>query len=186
MHQHWKHVQTITAKDVMTYIATQVNQKNGDPLSEAGYSLKRSSIKHMVRAHNQTGWKHVVSEGISKLWKGFTCCTLQHSATKANRANSISSDESSKEDDDRDLMMEGKRLMSPELFKAVCAWLIKWGNLEGIYGAFFIALTWKSNCRGHNTSKNHFLHMSWDQFDCMHIQFHHTKTEQMGKAKRRK
>ena len=179
-------IDNITAKDVMTYIATQANQKSGDPLGEAGYSLKRSSIKHMVRAHNQIGWSHPVSEGIAKLWKGFTRCTSQRSAAKANRANGISSDESSEEDDDRDLMTEGKRPMSPELFKAVCAWLIGWGNLEGIYGAFFIALTWNLNCRGHNTGKIRFSHMSWDQFDCMHIQFRHTKTEQMGKAKRRK
>ena len=180
-------IDNITAKDVMTYIATQANQKSGNPLSEAGYSLKRSSIKHMVRARNQIGWSHPVSEGISKhIWKGFTRCTSQRSAAKANRANGISSDESSKEDDDRDLMTEGRRPMSPELFKAVCAWLIEWGNLEGIYGAFFIALMWNLNCRGHNTGKIRFSHMSWDQFDCMHIQFRHTKTEQMGKAKRRK
>ena len=179
-------IDNITAKDVMTHIATQANQKSGDPLGEAGHSLKRSSIKHMVRAHNQIGWSHPVSEGISKLWKGFTHCTSQRSAAKANRANGVSSDESSKEDDDRDLMTEGKRPMSPELFKAVCGWLVEWGNLEGICGAFFIALTWNLNCRGHNTGKIHFSHMSWDQFDCMHVQFRHTKTKQMGKAKRRK
>ena len=76
--------------------------------------------------------------------------------------------------------------MTPELFKNLCRWFLEWGTREGIYAALYMSLTWNLACRGNNTGKIRFSHMSWTAFDCMHINFRHTKTEHHGQAKRRK
>ena len=76
--------------------------------------------------------------------------------------------------------------MSPELYRKVCRWLVGWGTLEGIFTALFIVMAWNLVCRGNNTAKIRFSHLSWKSFDSMGVFFRHTKTQQMGEAKRQK
>ena len=61
-----------------------------------------------------------------------------------------------------------------------------WGTIEGIFGALFLALTWNLVCRGNNTAKIRFSHLTWTTFDAMKVNFKHTKTQQHGEAKRQK
>ena len=63
---------------------------------------------------------------------------------------------------------------------------VGWGTLEGIFAALFIVMTWNLVCRGNNTSKIRFSHLSWKSFDAMGVFFRHSKTQQMGEAKRQK
>jgi hypothetical protein len=41
-------------------------------------------------------------------------------------------------------------------------------------------------CRGNNTAKIRFSHLTWTTFDAMKVNFKHTKTQQHGEAKRQK
>jgi hypothetical protein len=71
-------------------------------------------------------------------------------------ADSVSSGSNvGNEEDDYDCneFKEGKDSMSPELYQNVCKWLLEWGNLDGIFAALYIFLTWNLVCCGNNTSK---------------------------------
>ena len=184
-------VDEIPADGVMEYISIQCNQKTGEQLSPAGYSGKRSSILNMVRDHNVVGWSREVDLRLKHLWKGFTRCSASRVTEKTRKkrtagATGHNSDGSCSDDDDRDMMKEGKVPMTPELFKSMCKWFLEWGNVDAIFAAFFLSLTWNLNCRANNTAKLRFTHLSWEYFDCMHVKFRHTKTEQTGTAKRTK
>jgi hypothetical protein len=74
--------------------------------------------------------------------------------------------------------------MSPELYRSVCKWLLGWGNLEGIFGALFIMLTWNLVCHGNNTAKIWLSHLQWNVFDALTVNFKHTKTDQQGNTKK--
>jgi hypothetical protein len=76
--------------------------------------------------------------------------------------------------------------MSPELYRKICKWFLAWGTLEGIFAALFIVMTWNLVCCGNNTSKVQFSHVLWKTFDSMGVYFRHTKTQQLGEAKRQK
>jgi hypothetical protein len=89
-------------------------------------------------------------------------------------------------DDDRDEFREGKEPMSPKLYQNVCKWLLEWGNLDGIFSALYIVLTWNLSCRGNNTSKIQLSHLKWTVFDALQVNFKHTKVDQRGDTKCKK
>ena len=185
-------IEAFTVEEVMTYIAMQANQRTGKPLGKGGCSGKRSALFHMARCHNDRGWDAAFESKLTLMWKGFTRVSNKRTAAVATRekvANDAISDSKTEEeddDDDRDDFKEGKVPMTPELFRKVCLWFVHWNRMEGIYAALYVALTWNLACRGNNTGRIRLSHMSWTTFDCLHINFKHTKTEHHGQAKRRK
>jgi hypothetical protein len=90
------------------------------------------------------------------------------------------------DDDNQDKFKEGKDPMSPELFCSICKWLLGLGNLEGIFRALFIVLTWNLVCCGNNTAKIRLSHLQWSVFDALTVNFKHTKTDQQGNSKQKK
>jgi hypothetical protein len=80
----------------------------------------------------------------------------------------------------------GKVEITPELFRNLCRWCLEWGTADGIFGALFFCMTWNLVCRGNNTAKVRFSHMTWTTFDAMKVNFRHTKTEKHKQGKRKK
>jgi hypothetical protein len=60
------------------------------------------------------------------------------------------------------------------------------GYHGGDLRALFMALSWHLACRGINTAKIRFSHISWTSFDQMDVNFKHTKRQQHGEANRQK
>ena len=88
------------------------------------------------------------------------------------------------DDDDREDFKEGKEPMSPELLQWVCRWALEWGTSEGIFLSCFCLWSWNLVCRGHNTARIRFSHLSWaDKFDCCGVFFKHMKNDQKGEKK---
>eukprot|EP00978_Attheya_sp_CCMP212_P006421 scaffold14652_cov75-Attheya_sp.AAC.1 len=88
--------------------------------------------------------------------------------------------------DDSDEYKTGKVPITPELFRKLCLWSLEWGTADGIFGALFFCQTWNLICRGNNSAKVRFSHMTWNTFDAMKINFRHTKTEKHKQGKRKK
>jgi hypothetical protein len=76
--------------------------------------------------------------------------------------------------------------MSPEVYRNVCKWLLEWGNLDGIFAALYIILTWNLVYRGNNTTKIRLSHLKLTVFDALQVNFKHTKVDQRGDTKRKK
>jgi hypothetical protein len=197
------HVDQITPSRVMEgWISKQANQATLKPLSSAGYGGKRTAVFHLFRVHNGKGPTQDFQDEMAALWKGFSRTTNKRKIRAVRRpageqpgdgepdgdgdqdSGSDISDED--DDDDRDEFKEGKDPMSPELYRSVCKWLLDWGNLEGIFGALFIVLTWNLVCRGNNTAQIRLSHLKWNVFDALTVNFKHTKTDQHGDAKRKR
>jgi hypothetical protein len=198
------HVESITPARIMVgFISQQANQKTLKPLSPAGYGGKRTAVFHLIRCHNGKGPTQDFQDEMTALWKGFSR-TANKKKMRARRQPQVDnadghggggdgSDSSSgsdvdddEDDDDRDEFKEGKEPMSPELFRCVCKWLMEWGNLDGLFGALFIVLSWNLVCRGINTAKIRLSHLKWTVFDALQINFKHTKVDQRGDTKRKK
>ena len=193
-------VDAFTATGVMDFISRQANQTTGKPLSKEGYGTKRSCIRHLVRCHNGKGHSPDFDAELGTLWKGFTRVTVKRKKARVRRgagddeedndddgdddASDSEEEEDDDDDDDRDDFKGGKVPMTPELFRKVCMWLVQWGTIEGIFAALFLSLTWNLICRGNNTAKVRFSHLTWTTFDAMKVNFKHTKTQQHGEAKR--
>ena len=182
------------------YIAKQAHQKTMKQLSGKGYGGKRSAINHLIRCHNDVGPSEEYTRKMKTLWRGFgrvsnrkkvqtrkRRCNTEHEdclqQQDQSREDNDSSESESSDDDDRDEFKEGKEPMSPQLYRSVCMWLLELGSMEGILAACFVCLTWNLACRGNNTARVKFSHMTWTTFDAMQINFKHTKTDQEGKQK---
>jgi hypothetical protein len=188
-------IDKFTPKRFMEYIAIQANQFTGSALGRAGYGGKRSVFVFLVKLHNGRGHSQDFEDELSALWKGFLRKNTKRKTTRqpqgddddaGSDSESDEDDDDDEEDDDHLEFKEGKDPMSPELYRKVCKWLVEWGTLEGIFAALFIVMTWNLVCRGNNTSKIRFSHMSWTVFDSMGVNFRHTKMQQLGEAKRQK
>ena len=197
------HTEAISPSRVMEgWISKQANQLTLKPLSSAGYGGKRTAIFHLFRVHNGKGPSQDFQDEMTALWKGFSRTNnkrkirarrpadepgdegvLNDDVNEDGEESEVSDEE---DDDDRDEFKEGKEPMSPELYRSICKWLLGWGNLEGIFGALFIVLTWNLVCRGNNTAKIRLSHVKWSVFDALTVNFKHTKTDQQGDAKRKK
>jgi hypothetical protein len=201
------HVESITPARVMEgFISHQANQSTLKPLSPAGYGGKWTAVFHLIRCHNGRGPSTLFQEEMSALWKGFSWTTNQKKMrarrphnhplvfdddededdegdADSDTGSAVDDDE---EDDDRDEFKEGKEPMSPELFRSVCKWLLEWGNLDGVFAALFIVLSWNLVCRGINTAKIRLSHLKWSVFDALQVNFKHTKVDQRGDTKQKK
>jgi hypothetical protein len=188
-------IDKFTPKRFMEFIAIQANQFTGNALGRSGYGGKRSVFVFLVKLHNGRGHSQDFEDELSALWKGFLRKNTKRKTRRQPQEDDGNDDDSSdseseidsdEEQDDHEEFKEGKDPMSPELYRKVCKWLVEWGTLEGIFAALFIVMTWNLVCRGNNTAKVRFSHMSWNIFDAMGVNFRHTKTQQMGEAKRQK
>jgi hypothetical protein len=183
------------------YISKIANQKTLKPLSPAGYGGKRTAVFHLIRCHNGRGPTQDFQDEMTSLWKGFSRTTNKRKMRARRQprqgddnepplkfdVKSVSSGsdvEDEEEDDNCDKFKEGKEPMSPELYRNVCKWLLEWGNLDGIFAALFIVLSWNLVCRGNNTSKVRLSH--WSVFNALQVNFKHTKVDQPGDTKRKK
>jgi hypothetical protein len=72
--------------------------------------------------------------------------------------------------------------MSVALLKAICKWLlVDRETNDGVFAHCFLLLTWNLGCRVNNTMIIKFKDISWSHsFDCFHILFAHSKTNQTG------
>jgi hypothetical protein len=200
-------VDSITPAIVMEgYISRIANQHTLKPLSPAGYGGKRTGLFHLIRCHNGKGPSKDFLDKMTTLWKGFSRTTNKkkmrarrqpvNAAPRDGDADADGEDEDSvssgsnvddeENDDDRNESKEGKEPMSPELYRNVCKWLLEWGNLDGIFAALYIVLTWNLVCRGNNTSKVQLSHLKWTVFDALQVNFKHTEVDQRGDTKRKK
>lgn len=183
------HIDRIDPESVMIYVASAANQRSGKALTLTGYNGKRSAIFHLIRCHNGKGPSDEYLQGMATLWRGFSRETNKKrkrgSEDNTDDANDNENDNDSDDEDDSDEFKEGKVAMSPQLYRSVCKWLVDYGSNDSIAAACFICLTWNLACRSHNTAELQFSHMSWTKFDCMQINFRHTKTDVEGKDKRK-
>lgn len=183
------HVDRMDAEGVMEYVASAAHHITGRPLTLQGYNGKRSAIHHLIRCHNGKGPGEDYLQDISTLWSGFrrknNLLKRKRAEDNTENANGDDGDNNSDDEDDSDEFKEGKVAMSPELYRSVCKWLVEYGSTDSIAAACFICLTWNLACRSHNTAELKFSHMSWTKFDCMQINFRHTKTDVEGKSKRK-
>ena len=202
----------LTPEGVMEFISCQAHQKTGKSLSQAGYNGKRSAVQHLVRCQMGQFWSGEFDQRMKVLWKGFSRLTSnevnkqrKRRRTRArasteggrnepaaaaigneNDSSDSETEDEGEDDDDRNLFQEGKSPMTPELYQALCKWFMEWGNIEGVFAACFLSLTWHLACRSNNTGKIKTSHMQWTYFDALHIWFRHTKTQKHGEARRHK
>ena len=173
--------ENVNSDVVMLYISSAANQRTGEALSGSSYKGKRSAIFHLFRCQNGRGPSEDYRLRITNKWKGFG--RLQNEAGDQN--GDQDSDASSADNrDDRDEFKEGKEPMSIALYRAVIKWMIEYATSDSLLAACFLCLTWNLACRGNNTAKLKLSHMSWTKFDCMQINFKHTKTDISGAQKR--
>jgi hypothetical protein len=77
---------------------------------------------------------------------------------------------------------EGKEAMSVALLKMLCRWfLINGETNDGLFAHCFLLLTWNLGCQVNNMKIVHLQDITWAYcFDCFHINFNHSKTDQYG------
>jgi hypothetical protein len=63
----------------------------------------------------------------------------------------------------------------------LCGCYIQWGSMEGIFGALFMTLSWHLACRGINTAKVRFSHISRTSFDHMNVNLSTRRRNNMAK-----
>ena len=80
---------------------------------------------------------------------------------------------------------EGKDPMSVEFHKKLCGWLLDWNTSDGVFGHYFLVMTWNMSCHAHNTANIQLCEIEWSStFDAFEIYFAHMKMDQTGdKAK---
>jgi hypothetical protein len=72
--------------------------------------------------------------------------------------------------------------MSVPLLKSLCKWFLQLRETnDGVFAHCFLLMTWNLGCRVNNTTIIKLRDISWAQcFDCFHIVFAHSKTDQTG------
>jgi hypothetical protein len=76
---------------------------------------------------------------------------------------------------------ESKEPLSTDLLKAISGWLLAYNTCDGVFAQCFLLLTWNLACRSNNTACIKLSDMVWStSFDCFHIFFAHSKTDQTG------
>lgn len=185
-------VANITVQRFMEYLASQAHYLTGRVLKSGSYGTKRSAFTHMYRLHNGKGFPPDFDSELSLAWRGFMRTMaknneqkVQQTRKKTDQGDDDDDDNSAstanEDDDDRDEFKEGKDPMSPELFRCICKWAIEQGNLEGVFLACFLVWTWNLCCRGHNTARVRFSHITTaGLLDALGVFFRHTKTDQTG------
>ena len=205
-------INNITAEDYADYLGQQVHYRTGANLSPGGYSGKRSAMHHLFRCHNGYGFPPIWESELRRFYSGLTRVVASrntrharqairgqpHPDERRNRhdanqqANEEDDDDDSAasfvdSDDEREDMKSGREPCTPQLYQFICRKALEWGTIEGIFLACFVVWTWNLACRGHNTAKVKFGHMSWSNpSDALGVKFKHTKTDQSGKEKRKK
>ena len=197
--------ENITPQLVMDFIRIGANQQTGDPLSDHSYRGMKAAVNHLFRCQNGIGTSAAYNVVIKNLFGGFGKVSVRRTRRgrrsrrnqrdpdqagianeQAVAANEESDDSSDDSGDDRDEFKEGKEPMSVELYRSVIKWMLDYASTDSLLAACFICLTWNLACRGNNTAKLKLSHMSWMKFDCMQINFKHTKTDVSGAQKRAK
>ena len=185
-------VDKVTVQRFMEYLASQAHYLTGRVLKSGSYGTKRSAFRHMFRLHNGRGFSAEFENELALAWRGFMRTMAKNNEQKAHQQHKKSTDAgdddddnsvstNNDDDDDRDEFKEGKDPMSPELFRCICRWAIERGTLEGVFLACFLVWTWNLCCRGHNTARVRFSHMtSAGLSDALGVFFRHTKTDQTG------
>jgi hypothetical protein len=184
----------------MEFVASQAHYLSGRALKSGSYGTKRSSFRHMIRLHNGTGFPSLFADELAVAWRGFTPTLAkgtnddrQQTRNAGNNTDDgLDDDDDSAlsidddDDDDRDDFKEGKEPMSPELYRHLCEWALRLGTGEGVFLAAFLVWTWNLCCRGHNTARIRFSHISWAGSDSLGVFFRHTKSDETGDSKHQK
>jgi hypothetical protein len=73
---------------------------------------------------------------------------------------------------------EGKELLSVELYKSLCGWLLAYGTSDGIFALCYLVLAWNLACRAGNTARILCRDVTWTElFDSFSIHFLHSNTD---------
>ena len=74
-----------------------------------------------------------------------------------------------------------KALFGWNSVKKLCGWLLDWNTGDGVFGHWFLVLTWNLSCHAHITANIWLCEIEWSStFDAFEIYFAHMKMDQTG------
>ena len=154
-------VSSVTPADYMKYLQA-ARDTGGGFHKPSHYRGRTSALFHLFRCHRGLeGYPEGFEPQLSSLMTGF----LRYVVSK--RAN------------DGEEIDDGKKPMSPELYRALCRWFFESGFQEDLFAYCFLVLTWNLMCRANNTTRICFSHLGWN-WDSFYILFAQQKGDQMG------
>ena len=155
-------VANITPKNYMEYLQSH-RQEDGRSFHKQNYYASRTSaLFHLFRCH----------DGLEGYPEGFEP-QLKTLMTGLKRIIQRERADAGEEIDD------GKKPMSPELYRVLCHWFFESGSHEDLFAYCFLVLTWNLMCRANNTARICFSHLGWN-WDSLYILFAQQKGDQMG------
>lgn len=185
----------------MDYVATLRHGRRGAYLSKSAYGNRRASLFHLFRLHNGHGYSEEFKNSLTHLFKGFYRALAQNGNGDdvPERLVAVDDDDNFEEDNvaavgidgaaaaavGRDVHQwnqdESKKAMSVELYRALCKWFLDRGTPDGHFAHAFLVMTWNLACRINNTKSIKVSDICWStHFDCFHVFFAHSKTDQTG------
>ncbi|MGH7973926.1 MAG: hypothetical protein ACREBR_00270, partial [bacterium] len=137
-----------------------VTNANKGPLSNAGYSNKRSALFDLFRIY---GAEQTIKlqENLKSAMKSLRRKAAIERQKGTGRAGS------------------GMDPMSFNLYRSICLWFLQKGTSDGIFGYCFLVVTWNLCCRAASTVTIQLKLISWRE-DALCIYFVHTKNDQTG------
>jgi hypothetical protein len=173
---HIVRLHCVSASRFMEYIMSLKNTRKPNAyLSKSSYGNKRSSLFHLFRMHNRTGFTDEFDAELAGLYKSF----FQRITKHPFRSGIANIGEGNNEE--AGAFKEGKEPLSVELYKAICGWLLSYNTVDGIFAYCYLVLTWNLACRAGNTSRILYRDVCWTEaFDSFSIRFSHSKTDQLG------
>jgi hypothetical protein len=170
-------IHLITPRRYMEYVLTIRHHRTGKYLSQSGYGNRRSALFHLFRLHNRVGFNDSFRLELTNQYKGLF-------REMARRANDATVEEGSVAGTTVALFSrtdESKEPLSTDLLVAIAGWLLSYNTCDGVFAHCFLLLTWNLACRSNNTACIKLSDMVWStSFDCFHIFFAHSKTDQTG------
>ncbi|MGH7954358.1 MAG: hypothetical protein ACREOZ_00180, partial [Gloeomargaritales cyanobacterium] len=119
-----------------------VTNANKGPLSNAGYSNKRSALFDLFRIY---GAEQTIKlqENLKSAMKSLKRKAAMERQKGTGRAGS------------------GMDPMSFNLYRSICLWFLQKGTSDGIFGYSFLVVTWNLCCRAASTVTIQLKHISW-------------------------
>jgi hypothetical protein len=168
------HLDAIKPSCYVDYVLTLTGKGNSRYLSKSAYGNKRSSLFHLFRVQNRSGFPESFHVELTNLFKGLYRTIAQHQYTVVHIPVEG-------EEDNDNSNKEGKEPMSVELYKLLCESFLEYGTVNGVFAYCYLVLTWNLSCRASNTAGIRFSDISWStSFDSFAISFGHSKTDQLG------
>jgi hypothetical protein len=153
-------VPNVTPENYMEYVQAQ-REPDGRFRKPSNYRGRSSALHHIFCSHRELeGYPEGFEERLKTLRTGFL------------RTVVAGQGETYTDDDD------GKKPMSPELYRALCGWFYKSGTPDYLFAYCFLVLTWNLMCRANNTTNIRLHHMTFFG-DALVIKFAQQKGDQL-------